>query len=105
MKILIKKTIFIGISVLAVAVVVAVNVNFSSKSNSLSNLTLANVEALADGEGTNVLTCYSTYRITLKNENRPEPVWAIINCGTCLQVACYEYKDSGTCTKGNIILV
>lgn len=75
MKILIKKTIFIGISVLAVAVVVAVNVNFASKSNGLSNLTLANVEALADNEASTQKDCWST--ITTKKASQ------VFYCGTC----------------------
>jgi hypothetical protein len=42
-----KKKILGGIAVLAIAVVAAWNVNLSSQSNDLSDISLANVEALA----------------------------------------------------------
>ena len=42
-----KHKIFGGIAVLAIAAVVAFNVNLSAKSYSLSDVSLANVEALA----------------------------------------------------------
>ena len=48
-----KKKIFGGIAVVAIAVAMTLNVNFSTKDNTLSNISLANVEALADGEGGN----------------------------------------------------
>jgi hypothetical protein len=47
-----KKIILGGIAIVAIAVMAAVNVNMNSQSeNLLSDLALANVEALADGEG------------------------------------------------------
>jgi hypothetical protein len=45
-----KKIILSGIALLAVAVVAAINVNLGSRSNELSDISLANVEALADPE-------------------------------------------------------
>jgi len=53
-----KKKIFGGIAVLAIIVVVAWNVNLGSKTNIISNVTLANVEALATSEGI-ATPCYS----------------------------------------------
>ncbi|GHT65315.1 hypothetical protein AGMMS50239_24790 [Bacteroidia bacterium] len=96
-----KKIILSGAALLAIAAGAVFNVNLNSQSNNLSAMTLANVEALAQGEGVNVETCYSTYRITLKNPNKPEPIWAITACSNCSQVSCYEYKDSSTCTKNS----
>ena len=47
-----KKKIFGGILAVAIAAVAAVNVNFNNESeDALSALSLANVEALAQGEG------------------------------------------------------
>jgi hypothetical protein len=43
-----KKKIFGGITVLAIAAVAAFNVNFSAQSNGLSDVSLTNVEALAN---------------------------------------------------------
>ena len=45
-----KKKILGGIAVVAIAITMALNVNFSAKNNNLSDLTLANVEALAQIE-------------------------------------------------------
>ena len=45
-----KRKILSGIVILAIAIVAALNVSLSTKSNDLSNISLANVEALADGE-------------------------------------------------------
>jgi hypothetical protein len=45
-----RKKLFIGISAVAVGAIAAVNVNYASQNNDLSDLALANVEALA-GEG------------------------------------------------------
>ena len=45
-----KKKIFGGIVILAIAAVAAFNVNFDTKSNKLSDISLANVEALATPE-------------------------------------------------------
>jgi hypothetical protein len=45
-----KKKILGGIAILAIAAVAAFNVGFNSQSDDLSDVLLANVEALADGE-------------------------------------------------------
>jgi hypothetical protein len=44
------KKILGGIAILAIAAVAAFNVGFNSQSDGLSDVSLANVEALADGE-------------------------------------------------------
>ena len=43
-----KKKIFGGIAVLAIAAIAAWNVNVNSRTNGMSNVMLANVEALAE---------------------------------------------------------
>jgi hypothetical protein len=47
-----KKKIFGGIALLAIAAMAAWNVNLNSQSNELSDISLANVEALANEGGT-----------------------------------------------------
>jgi len=47
-----KKKIFGGIVILAIAIAAAWNVNISSKTNRMSNVKLANVEALAEESST-----------------------------------------------------
>lgn len=51
-----KKYIFGGIAVLAIATVAAWNMNLNSQSNNLSEISLANVEALA-GETNTSASC------------------------------------------------
>ncbi|MDR2557170.1 MAG: NVEALA domain-containing protein [Bacteroidales bacterium] len=46
-----KKVIFGSIAVLALAILAAFNVNFNFRSNKLSDISLANVEALANETG------------------------------------------------------
>jgi|SRR5690554_1842698 len=96
-----KKKFFVGIAVLAIAAIAAFNVNLNTgQKNDMSVLVLANVEALANNETPpNVITCYSTMRMTPKEEGIYEPIWAITDCNGCLPVDCFEYRDSGTCTK------
>ncbi|MCL2651072.1 MAG: NVEALA domain-containing protein [Candidatus Azobacteroides sp.] len=55
-----KKKILIGFATLAIAAVAALNMNFSAKSNGLSDVSLANVEALADGNE-NKITHYCAW--------------------------------------------
>jgi hypothetical protein len=58
-----KKKILGGIAVLAIAAVAALNVSFSAQSSNLSDISLANVEALADNNETTddkKKDCYET---------------------------------------------
>jgi hypothetical protein len=58
-----KKKILGGIVVVAIAAVAAWNVSLNSQSNDLSDISLANVEALADYEVPEVvITCSATYQ-------------------------------------------
>jgi len=50
-----KKKIFGGLAILAIAAVAVFNVNFNSKSSKLSDVSLANVEALAADESGKVI--------------------------------------------------
>lgn len=45
-----KRKLFIGIVVMAITALAAWNVNYNSHTKGMSNLSLANVEALASGE-------------------------------------------------------
>jgi hypothetical protein len=86
---------------LGIGAIVVSNLRLNTQ-NELSNILLANVEALTgEGAGTNVITCYSTYRVTLKNPNKQESLWNITKCNGCTEVSCYEYSDQGTCTKSS----
>lgn len=61
-----KKVIFGDFTILGVVAVAAWNVNIGLKSDGiLSDIALANIEALANNEGgSSSITCYSTYRTT-----------------------------------------
>ena len=59
-----KKKILVGFAALAIAAVAALNVNFGTNGYKLSDISLANVEALAqdeNGGNSPEWTCYSQY--------------------------------------------
>jgi hypothetical protein len=86
-----KKKILGGIAVMAIAAVTAFNVNFTTQDNNLSDISLANVEALAQNEsGTGGKTCYKT--VTTKDSSK------IFYCGTCSWVDGTDSWVSGTST-------
>lgn len=102
-----RKKILSGIFALALLATTGYGVQKSMKNNAnLSDLALANVEALAQNEGKpNEIPCYGTIRVQLKNSNKYEPVWNVTKCNGCISVNCYEYKDSGICTTGGFTYV
>ncbi|GHV27015.1 hypothetical protein FACS1894176_08470 [Bacteroidia bacterium] len=87
-----KNKIFGGIAVLAIAAVAAFNVNVNSQKNDLSDLSLANVEALAsEGSGGNSVTCYSSSKSSSGS--------TYYDCGNCSkQFNSKGTGNSGTCT-------
>jgi hypothetical protein len=86
-----KKKILGGIALLAIAVVAAWNVNLSSQSNDLSDISLANVEALASESGGNAVDCYS--------ESKSKSGSTYYDCGNCTKQYNSEGKGSQrTCT-------
>jgi hypothetical protein len=54
------KKIFGGIAVVAIAAVAAWNVNINMNTSNLSDVSLINIEALANNESGNTSGCYST---------------------------------------------
>jgi len=80
--------------VVAIAVVAAVNVVINSNSGSLSDLQLANIEALARAEDSNgqTLDCYNTISNSgiLNQTHRTY-------CGSCSALLCRSWSDSSTC--------
>ncbi|GHT49418.1 hypothetical protein FACS189474_3270 [Bacteroidia bacterium] len=55
-----KKIIFASIAVVTIAIIATFNVSFNSQSNNLSDISLANVEALANTEFTsNGWSCFN----------------------------------------------
>ena len=56
-----KKKLLGIIAVVAIVASMAINLNFSAKNNSLSDLSLANIEALAKNEGGDAC-CYNCWR-------------------------------------------
>jgi len=80
-----KKKIFGGIAVLAIAAMAAFNVNMNTQNDNLSDLSLANVEALAQSEGGSSSSncCPQKDKICSKYENgnsNPTPVGNAKNC-------------------------
>ncbi|GHT23644.1 hypothetical protein FACS189430_07240 [Bacteroidia bacterium] len=99
------KKLILSIGAVLFIALAAVNVHLNMNIKSVSSLKLANIKALSQEGGNNVEICYSTYRITLTNQNQPEPVWVITKCSGCSQVNCYEYRDSSTCTASGYMWV
>ena len=65
-----KKKIFGSIAVLAIAAIAAFNININANENGLSDISLANVEALADGEGgSNGCAVIPDHYLTVKVES------------------------------------
>ena len=78
------------------------NVNFGSKKSGLSDLKLANIEALAKVELGGVVPCYGMYRIEGFSE---EFLWAGTKCNGCCEVLAFEFKDKDECSySGEYIL-
>jgi len=102
-----KERILSGLFALALLATAGFGVHKSMKSNvELSDLALANVEALAQNEGgPNIIPCYGTIRMELRDPNVYEPTWTITFCNGCQLATCYEYTDEGNCTTGGFILV
>jgi hypothetical protein len=102
-----KKVLLSGLFALALLATAGYGMNQKVKSNAnLSDLALANVEALANNESTpGIITCYSTLRVEPNDPNIYEPIWSITNCNGCVSVGCFEYRDSGTCNSGGFILI
>lgn len=73
-----KKIILGGIAVLAITATVVFNVNLNAQGEKLSDVSLANIEALADGEGSGSNTCYNTITTMEGSQVR--------YCGTCTYV-------------------
>lgn len=49
-----KKKLLAGLAVITIAAIVTLNLNFSTEENKLSNISLANMEALANNESHDV---------------------------------------------------
>ena len=92
-----KRKIFGFFAIMAIAAMAVWNVNFGSKTNSMSDVMLANVEALAVGEGTTVWSEYSTSEYKGRETFTDKDGW-IWNCDAW-EKTCHGY---GTlkCTGG-----
>lgn len=104
-----KKKILLGIFALAIIASVGFGMNKSVKSDAnLSDLAMANIEALANNEGggnVGEIPCYGTIRVDPNDPDTYEPLWAITLCNGCELVNCYQYMDKGLCTGGGFILI
>jgi hypothetical protein len=83
-----KKKILGALAVLAIAAMAAYHVNVNTRGNGLSDVSLANVEALAENEGSSG---------TCKWKNIDCPGWGSGNYEACL-----VNGDGYSCTCGNV---
>ena len=79
-----KKKIFAGIAVLTIALTMALNLNFSAKNNRLSDISLANIEALARGEGENGDCCSTCQSCNGNTMGACHSQWQQIEYEICL---------------------
>jgi len=47
-----------------------------------------------------LITCYSTFRVS---GTASETKYLVLDCGTCKEIECYEYRDSGKCTISHYV--
>ena len=90
-----KKVIYGSFVVLAIVAAIAYNVNIGLKSDGLlSDIALANVEALAQNEGGfgETLDCWATISSTGPNVQTHKTY-----CGSCEAKLCCSWTDSSTC--------
>jgi hypothetical protein len=91
-----KKKILGGIAVFVIAVVAAWNVNLNSQKSDLSDISLANVEALASGEsGGQPMDCYCY--IQYNNDGRPKTDQTY--CGNCQAIVCTYWAGESGCMR------
>lgn len=72
---------------LSINLITSKSINNNGKSIKLNNIVAL---ALADGEGGNQATCYSTYKTFLGGTT----IWV---CGSCVQQKVSSYSDAGIC--------
>lgn len=89
-----KKNVFLIIGVIAFAGVIAFNVSENLRSSSLSDIALANVEALARNEGGgSSLDCYQTVDF-----GGPDNPTHQTYCGDCSATLCRRWANASQCS-------
>ena len=94
-----KRKIIGGMAVLIIATVAMFNVNIGSKSSKLSDISLTNVEALAEGDeaggSSGTFTCYSRF-----NNCWFWDCSTIYRCGNpCTTESADDWGDIGQCSN------
>lgn len=94
-----KKKLFY--SAILSAIIATAFLSFSNKNNNLqkdnfSDIFIANVEALANGEsGVQPMDCYSR----VENTNDGKPAETQTYCGDCKPIKCTHWSNSDRCTR------
>ena len=91
-----NKKMFYGLAVLVIAFVAAfgVNASLSSKGHNLSDISLANVEALARNENGGTLDCWNTISSQGPNASTHKTY-----CGECKAKICNYWSSASTCSN------
>lgn len=87
-----KKKVFTIIGLTAIGAVAAFNANMGLHSSSLSDIALANVEALARNEGGGTLDCWNYI-----SDDGPGNQTHKTYCGSCGAKLCRVWDDPSTC--------
>lgn len=89
-----KKKILISTFLVAIFIFFA-KTNNNTQKNILVDTFMANVEALAGGEGAQPMDCYSN----VKNENDGRPVETQTYCGDCQPIRCTHWWNQSRCMR------
>jgi hypothetical protein len=94
-----KKMIIGGVAAIVIAVLAGVNVNLNSQSeNLLSDLALANVEALASGEGGGGTITYQCWQ-TVTGSSTASYLIEKTYCLTCTALPTTSWSSQSVCRK------
>lgn len=92
-----KKKISGSVAVLAIAAIMVFNVQLDTTDNTVSSISLANVEVLAYGDDTNKkLDCWNTISSSQKNAMVAEPTHKTY-CGDCQATLCRSWYHQSKC--------
>ncbi len=94
-----KKKINILIISVAFFAIISLNLKLNSGNNNMSDFTLANIEALAQGESGDSggkLGCYQTVRY--HGDDWGPFALELPYCGTCTSIRAHDASDSHYCT-------
>lgn len=86
----------LGIAIITISVFY-LNINDNLKKNKVTELCIANIEALASGESDaqQPMDCFSS----IQNTNDGRPSETVTYCGDCQPIRCTHWYNDGRCMR------